>query len=311
MAKPTCSIIIPTYNHGEYIERSVECAIRQTYPNVEVVVVDDGSTDNTEQRIKQFGSRIIYHRKENAGLGAARNTGIELSGGAFLQFLDADDTIHETKLAMQLPIMETEGDVAVVYSDCTCTSPDGEVIANTSYSLRPEEDVLTILLKRTLFSVHSAVVRKSAVVEAGMFDTARIAQEDWELWLKIALNGHQYRYIPGNLAHYDQRGSEIVTNAELMYRRTKHLLDKFLADPDFLALEKSQVNSFVAHQNLQLATRAYNNGWWRVSREHFLATAKADPGIMTAGYWSCIPKTYLRQIADRFKGTSAPTPEQL
>lgn len=311
MAKPTCSIIIPTYNHGGYIERSVECALRQTYPNVEVVVIDDGSTDDTADRIKKFGSRIVYHRKENAGLGAARNTGVELSGGEFLQFLDADDTIHETKLEMQLPIIEADEDVAVVYSDCTCTSQDGEVIENTSYTLRDDEDAMTILLKRTLFSVHSAVVRKSAVVEAGMFDTARTAQEDWELWLKIALHGHKYRYLPGNLAHYDQSGSEIITNTELMYRRTKHLLDKFLVDPDFLALDKSEINAFVAHQNLQLATRAYNNGWWRAARKHFLATAMTDPGMMTAGYWSCIPKTYLRQISDLIQGKSAPTPEHL
>ncbi|HQU91574.1 MAG TPA: glycosyltransferase family A protein [Pyrinomonadaceae bacterium] len=308
MARATCSIIIPTYNHGKYIERSVQCALDQTYPNVEVIVVDDGSTDDTPERLEKFSDRIIYHRKENGGLGAARNTGIELSSGDFLQFLDADDTIDTTKVEKQMALIDSD-DAAVIYSDCTCTGPGGEVIENTSYPLGQHEEALQILLQRTLFSVHAALVRKVDVLEAGMFDTARASQEDWALWLQIAVNGGRYRYAPGNLAHYDQSGSEMVTNPELMYRRTKRLFEKFMADPKFTALDKSTVDRFVACQNFQLATRAYNNRWWSAARTHFLAVAKADRSMLSAGFWSCIPKTYLHQLMDRFAGRTVSAPQ--
>src|SRR5215831_4367528 len=127
MNHPLCSIIIPTYNHGKFIERSVQSALNQTYPDVEVIVVDDGSTDATSERVKKYLDQITYHRKENAGLGAARNTGIKISSGKYLQFLDADDTIEAEKLERQIEFLEENADFAVVYSDCSCNDPDGNV----------------------------------------------------------------------------------------------------------------------------------------------------------------------------------------
>src|SRR5687768_13812201 len=105
MSSILCSIIIPTYNHGSFIDRSVSSALAQTYSNTEVIVVDDGSTDDTGDRLKEYGDKIIYLRKENEGLGAARNTGIRLSRGRYLQFLDADDTIEKDKLKTQVEIL--------------------------------------------------------------------------------------------------------------------------------------------------------------------------------------------------------------
>src|SRR6185369_7655534 len=135
MAQALCTIIIPTYNHATYIERSVQCALDQTYPNVEIIVVDDGSTDDTQTRLERFGSRIVYQRKENGGLGAARNTGIKLSSGEYLQFLDADDSIAPEKLEKQVAILESQSEIAVVYSDCSCTDHEGLPIENTSHPL--------------------------------------------------------------------------------------------------------------------------------------------------------------------------------
>ena len=115
MSTPLCSIIIPTYNHAKFIERSIGCALGQTLQDVEVIVVDDGSTDDTPRIVKQFENRITYHRKENGGLGAARNTGIEISRGKYLQFLDADDSIALNKLEQQAAIFEARDDIDIVF----------------------------------------------------------------------------------------------------------------------------------------------------------------------------------------------------
>ena len=310
-ATPLCSIIIPTYNHAKYIERSIECALDQRYQNVEIIVVDDGSTDATPERVKRFGDRITYIRKENTGRGDNRNRALIASSGEFIQFLDADDTIDPRKLEEQIDVLRANETVAVVYCDCSCNDDRGADQENASYPLGDEEDPLPVLLRRTLFGIHAAITRRSTIMDVGMFDPHPLAQEDWDLWLKIALKGYKYKYVPGNFAHYDQQGSSTVVNPLLMYRRMKHMLAKYLADPDFRKLDQKLIDQFVANQNLQLATRAYNNGWWSAARKHFLAAAKADPSIMSARFWACIPKTYLRQIVDLAQGNSSAAPEQL
>ena len=308
MSGTLCSIIIPAYNHGKYIERSVQSALDQTYKNVEIIVADDGSTDDTFERVAQFGDRINYIRKENTGRGDNRNRALIESSGTYIQFLDADDYIDPTKLEKQVPIIDNDDEIAVVYSDCSCNDPSGEEIGNASYPLRDDEDPLPLLLGRTLFGIHAAITRRDAIMAVGMFDPHPLAQEDWDLWLKLALAGYKYRYVPGDLARYDQAGSGTVVNARLMYRRMKHMLDKYLTDDAFQRLDKTLVNRFIAQQNLQLGSRAYNNRWWSAAREHFLTAAKAEPSLMTTSYLSCIPKSYFREFADRVKGETVIPP---
>jgi len=308
MVTPLCSIIIPTYNHGKYVERSVQCALDQTYPNVEVIVVDDGSTDDTPERVKRFKDRIIYIRKENTGRGDNRNKAIERSSGKYIQFLDADDTIASYKLEKQIPFLEADSEIAVVYSDCSSNDAAGEEMENVSYPLAEREDPLPILVRRTLFGIHAAITRRDAIIKVGMFDPHPLAQEDWDLWLKLAIEGYRFKYVPGDLAHYDQTGSTTVVNADLMYKRMTHMLEKYLSDPKFQELGPNVVDKFTAHQNLQLATRAYNNGWWRTSRTHFLSVAKADRKLMT-DFWACIPKSFLHQISDGLRRETVASPE--
>jgi glycosyltransferase involved in cell wall biosynthesis len=311
MSEIICSIIIPTYNHGKYVERSINSALNQTLKNIEVIVVDDGSTDDTSERVKKFGNSIIYIHKSNSGRGDSRNEAIAISRGKYLQFLDADDTIEETKLEKQAAILEKNDNIALVYSDCSCNDAEGVELENVSYPLGANEDPLPILLKRTLFGIHACLVRREVVIDVGMFDPAKISQEDWDLWLKIAIKGYKFKYIAGNLAHYDQKGSTTVVNAELMYLRTQHMLNKYLKDADFQSLGKTVVNSFIAHQSISLATRAYNNKWWKESRKYFLKAAWTNPKVMKFAYWVCIPKTFIHQINDVLRGRKMALPDHL
>jgi glycosyltransferase involved in cell wall biosynthesis len=310
MSSILCSIIIPTYNHGSFIDRSVSSALAQTYSNTEVIVVDDGSTDDTGDRLKEYGDKIIYLRKENEGLGAARNTGIRLSRGRYLQFLDADDTIEKDKLKTQVEILERNTALALVYSDCRSTDFEGKETENISYLLREDEDPLPVLMGRVLTSLNACLTRKSAVIGIGMFDECRHAQEDWDFWIRLCLRGYKVKYSPGDFVHYDQTGSEMTKNPELMYWRTRHMLEKYLSDPEFGRLDKSLIDKFVAHQNFQLATRAYNNRWWYAARRHFLLAAIANRSVVNSKYWTCIPKTYLFQFIDQVTGREVSAPKQ-
>jgi len=306
---PLCSIIIPTYNHGEYIARSIECSLAQTYPNIEIIVVDDGSTDDTPERVKKFGDRIKYIRKQQTGRGDSRNRALIESSGKYVQFLDADDTIEADKLASQVPVLEEDENIAVVYSDCSSNDHRGVEGENVSYPLRDDEDPIPILLLRTLFGIHAGMTRRDAIINVGMFDPHPLAQEDWDLWLKLALQGYRYRYLPGDLAHYDQRGSTTVVNSRLMYQRTSHMLEKYLNDPIFSHLDDGLKRRFTVYQNLHLATRSYNNGWWRRSRDHVIRAVTANPRLVEFKYWKYIPKTLIYQMAPIAPNGAAAEPE--
>src|SRR5919205_4589183 len=101
-SSPPIIVIIPVYNGESYVAEAIESILDQTYRPAEVIVVDDGSTDNTAEVVKRFGDVVQYHHQPNRGAGAARNRGVELSHGEFLAFLDADDLWHKDKLAHQI-----------------------------------------------------------------------------------------------------------------------------------------------------------------------------------------------------------------
>lgn len=294
---PLCSVIIPVYNHADHLRRAVTSALEQTCRSTEVVVVDDGSTDDTPQVVRGLPPEVICLRQDNGGLGRARNAGIVASRGSYLQFLDADDWIQPWKLAGQSGFLEANPQFDVVYSDCGVIGPTGSREGNASRALHTD-DVVGELVRTNLMPVHAALVRRAAVLEAGLFDEAREAQEDWDLWLRLALRGSRFAYLPGDSAVYYQPASQMVTNPLLMYRRAAHLLQKHGSNPALRALGNRYVRSLRAHQNLLLATRAYNNGWWADARRHLWRAAMADPRVMSLGHLACVPKALAHQMLD-------------
>jgi glycosyltransferase involved in cell wall biosynthesis len=122
---PRVSVIIPTHNRRDLLRAAVDSALAQTYPDVEVIVVDDGSTDDTTTAMAQYAGRVVYLRQTNQGVAAARNTGIWAATGEYLTFLDDDDLIHPDKLALHIPFLEAERDFGLSYSAWQQISEDG------------------------------------------------------------------------------------------------------------------------------------------------------------------------------------------
>ncbi len=111
------SVIIPTYNREELLCETINSVLAQTFTDFEIIVIDDGSTDNTEQRVSQFGDRIRYLKQENRGVNAARNRAMSLSKGEYIALLDDDDLWKPNKLALQVDILDRFQDLAYVYSN--------------------------------------------------------------------------------------------------------------------------------------------------------------------------------------------------
>lgn len=190
------SIIIPTYNRAELLENSVLSAIRQTYKETEILIVDDGSTDNTQDVVKKIQTKfpqktIRYIKQEqNQGPAVARNTGITESLGEYIAFLDSDDAWMEDKLSKQMKALEaSREDTAMVYCEYIYHDIHGEEGISPSRELKPEiksGNMLLSLLVIPMIGTPTMLIKKKCLLDVGMFDVTLRSLEDYELSLRIA-----------------------------------------------------------------------------------------------------------------------------
>ncbi len=186
MPDPLVSVVIPSYNYGRFVTEAVDSVLAQTYPAVEVIVVDDGSTDDTRERLRPYQGRIRYLFQENAGLSAARNTGIRAASGPVVGLLDADDVWHPRKLEVQMRYLASHPDVGLLAS-AHITGPlawDGAI--DLDQEPKVERIRLEDLVVRTSFSPSSVLLRQECLQSVGLFDTALRSVEDRDMWLRVA-----------------------------------------------------------------------------------------------------------------------------
>jgi glycosyltransferase involved in cell wall biosynthesis len=192
------SVIVPTYNRADLLSQTIESILEQSYSDVEIVVIDDGSVDRTDVVLAGYDGRIKLKKQPNAGLSAARNEGLRLCSGEFIVFLDSDDLLLPGKIESQVGYLRTHESVDVVYSDGYIMKQDGTLHPLDPFVVRfpPERwtDLAELLLSRNLFAVHTAMVRRHALPVDGPFDTELRALEDWDLWLRLALKGVTFSY---------------------------------------------------------------------------------------------------------------------
>lgn len=183
----TVSVVIPTYNRAEVLGKSIDSALAQTYEDVEVVVVDDASMDETEQLVGEYGGDVLYHcLEENQGANVARNKGIELADGAFVAFLDADDYWRPEKLEQQIQAFEDAPDsCGLVHTAIEIQNFDGEAIDKVP-TASPDDP------KRRLLLGDYVGTFSSVVVKSRVFDIIKPLKrdlpswQDWEFYLRVA-----------------------------------------------------------------------------------------------------------------------------
>ncbi|MEW5806019.1 MAG: glycosyltransferase [Acidobacteriota bacterium] len=199
---PGVSVIVPTYNYARFLDPCLESIFAQTYGDFEVIVVDDGSTDDTVEVLRKYEDRIRYIYQENMGLSAARNTGIKVSTGKYLAFLDSDDIWLPLKLEAQLRVISEDSDVGIVFSDARAF--DGKNVLRES--ILKEERICTGHCFRRLFMgnflvMPTVMIRKKCLDEVGLFDETLTAVEDYDLWLRISAH-YKIGYVDMMLAMY-------------------------------------------------------------------------------------------------------------
>ena len=197
-ADPRVSIVIPVYNGANYLREAIDSALAQTYANVEIIVVNDGSTDGgrTSQIALSFGNRIRYVEKTNGGVATALNRGIQEMRGEYFSWLSHDDVYYPDKIARQVSSLATIRDErAILFSNYDVIDQAGHVIGRGGIDpFALENPVLTIL--GTYVNGCSMLIPRAAFTEAGSFNESLRNSQDNELWLRMAMTGYRLHYVP-------------------------------------------------------------------------------------------------------------------
>jgi len=178
------SVIIPAYNRAHTLPRALDSVLAQTHPAAEIIVVDDGSTDNTEQLIKQHYHQVKYLYQANQGVSAARNRAIRMAKGEWLALLDSDDEWLPHKLATQLAMLEQQPDYKLVHSDETWIRNGVRVNQKTKHAKKGGH-IFQHCLPLCAISPSAAIIHSDLFDEVGLFDESLPACEDYDLWLRI------------------------------------------------------------------------------------------------------------------------------
>ena len=204
MNKALVSVIIPAYKAEKYILQALESVRKQSYSNWEIVIVEDGSKDRTEEIVSKFanavpGHKITFiHHKTNLGTSAAKNTAIQKARGEYLAFLDYDDILKETHLSESVKALE-EHNADLVYSSVTVFD-SGKNTENRTYGATSEElkTFPKSLYYRNYIANCTLVVRKNAIEKIGLFDANLHFCEDYDCWIRMARAGFKFVYIKGS-----------------------------------------------------------------------------------------------------------------
>lgn len=200
------SAIIPTYNYASYVHRAVDSALSQTYPVTEVIVVDDGSTDNTRETLARYGDRIKYIYQANRGLAGARNTGIRAATSEWLAFLDSDDWWLSEKIERQVRLVQADPSIDLVYTALLKHFPDGRIEPT---GIQPPDRLWPRFRYANSVCPSTVLVKRDLVLKAGCFDESLRYCEDWDMWVRmgpgtkmagIAEPSINYQITPGSLS---------------------------------------------------------------------------------------------------------------
>lgn len=208
--RPFVSVIIPTYNHVHFLSEAINSAIDQTYPNVEIIVVDDGSTDNTAEIVAAFGDKVHYIWQENSGLSAARNTGILAAGGDIISLLDADDLYEPDFISTLATVLQVNKEIDGVYCQAQTVDEDSLPLPQVIGKVVDPDHLQSALLKGGFFPPLCMFAYKYCYEDLGLFDKAFQGAADWDMWLRMSANYRiigmdkvlaKYRVVQNSMSH--------------------------------------------------------------------------------------------------------------
>jgi glycosyltransferase involved in cell wall biosynthesis len=262
---PKVSLIIPNYNTSSTIQEAINSALNQSHKNIEIIVVDDGSTDDSVAVIQNNYPQLKLITQENSGPSAARNAAAKLATGEYLVFLDSDDLLHPNYVAQCLLVFQKNQALEIVYSDAEFFGAKTGLLQLGTYTYET-------FLCNTCIPVF-AMLKKATFFAVGAFDPAIRYAEDWDLWLRIVIKGGLVHKINATLYYYRKRldGSSLtdqnkIKNAieparlQIYNKYHQHYINANLAMGDIM---NEMYRQRLSTDHPQKYYRKYYNVWYR------------------------------------------------
>ncbi len=308
MSKPRISVIIPTYNRQDLVVEAIQSVLAQTFTSFEIIVVDDGSTDDTVARIQPYLDRLTYKKKKNEGVAAARNTGIRHALGEFVCFLDSDDLWEPDKLATQIHFADAHPEYALLATEIQGFDVSKRAMGrnkSATYEIR-NGFVAEHLLFGNWIQTSTVMLRRKCLDEVGWFDED-IGQfgEDWLLWMRVASRFPVY-FLPEPLVSYRFHSGRLTLHQpEEQFESLMRCIQKLSALPQF---QKKPYLLREAEYRICLA-RAWDD---RSAGEYDRAIAKLNRACKLRQFPTRAIYSLMRTISEKkFRRKSLSTPQRM
>lgn len=241
------SVIIPTYNRKNFIIQAIESVINQTYKNLEIIVIDDGSSDNTKETLKDYilNNKIKYFYKENSGVSNTRNYGIEKSTGSFLAFLDSDDFWKHDKIEKQINLFKSNDKLGLVHTCYTTLLDNQEITKHPDNPNYYQGKVFEKMIQFNMVATSTVVIKKECIEKSGLFFQEYSPCEDYDLWIKIS-KYYEFAYLNEALAFYRENSTNNISKN----------LDKF--EKGAISIFDKNWNEIKDTEQLKLKNKAYS-----------------------------------------------------
>ncbi len=292
--EPRVSVIIPCFNRAHLLRECLLSLSEVASPDWEVIVVDDGSTENIRSVVETTMPTARYIRQDNQGAGAARNTGIKAARGRYIRFLDSDDYLLPGEgLQAQLDLMEADPEIGLVYGQSIKIGVDGRKIGvrvpphiQGNYVRDGKEELYTLLFY-SYITTSTTLIRHSAIAEVGDFRADLPTGQDWELWVRIAKR-YKIGYVDLPISAYRIHTDSITSKKSATKMLDVHLsvLCELFADEEFSHRYGHLLPDIRINLQLRAAHMTWSHGDSRLSRQH---SVEALCLALASHRWKCLP----------------------
>jgi len=274
------SVIIPNYNHARYLGDAIQSVLDQLYRHVEIIVVDDGSSDNSREVVDNFGSRIKSIWQRNQGLSAARNAGIQASNGDFIGVLDADDLYDPNYLSTLVPMLEADPGAYGIYCGYRFVDHQNRSLPQIEARDIPDGKLYDALLDGNFLVPESVLVRRQCYEKTNLFDDSLTACEDWDMWLRLS---KKYRFIGTDqiLTRHRVLPGSMSSDPKKMFNNRLAVLNKHFGERETNGGMSSAQQRAYGRAYLASCVEYQQYGDEEMSYQCFWNMAKVYPDLLT------------------------------
>jgi glycosyltransferase involved in cell wall biosynthesis len=281
---PKVSVVVPSYNRAHLLDACLESVVRQTYRDFEIVVVDDGSTDNTAEVAARYAPLARYVWQENRGIPEAYNRGIQEARGEYILFVDSDDQLLEEALGAEVAVLDENDDVGLAYAQAWQVDESGAVtalrkpaFARGAYIRSGREEIKDLLFWCHITSP-TPMVRRRCFDDVGPFDPQLPIGEDWDMWIRIAKK-YDVAYIDRPLGKYLKHSGNISMRIDIPVVDSIrcHLLESVFGDPELASLYEGWKGKAFFAYHFYIASVAYKANHMGMARRRVVQAFRSEP----------------------------------